>query len=632
MNVRNWFRPPRHVPAIFVAVAVVSATALAWLIWLLLEQDRAVELQLRQERLEQAADRAAAIMQAALTDLDRDINLPAGVTAVRVAGDGIQLEPPNSLLYYPDPVQRQQVGDDLFAPGEQAEFGRNDPISAAEIYSRLVAGADEGVRAGALARLARVRRKLKDFEGAIRTYDQLAEMAGNSVAGLPADLVARAGRASVFQEMQRVADLQREAANLDHDLRRARWRLTKSEFEFYSSEAQTGMGAAAGRMDTDAITRSEAVAWWWQNRDAAEPGIRRLIQVGGAPALIITHATADGVSAVVAGPNYLASLCRAAIMDPALRCTLTDAEGRAVMGETAPARSAVIRTAAEANLPWTLQVSASAQENIGSASPRRRLLFWVAVVLGFVWFTGAAFIVRAITREACVARLQSDFVAAVSHEFRSPLSSLCQLSEMLAADRLATDDVRRQAYGVMSRESERLRRLIEGLLDFQRIEAGAAVYRFESIEITEFLKSIVADFQDRVSADGYTIELRSPDIPAQVKADREALTRAIWNLLDNAVKYSPECRTIWVDLERDDRRVAIGVRDRGLGIPVHEQREIFEKFVRGAESKARRIKGTGVGLAMVRHIVQAHGGEILLVSEPGQGSRFTILFPGGAAS
>ena len=112
-----------------------------------------------------------------------------------------------------------------------------------------------------------------------------------------------------------------------------------------------------------------------------------------------------------------------------------------------------------------------------------------------------------------------------------------------------------------------------------------------------------------------------------VQADREALSRAIWNLLDNAVKYSPDCRTVWVELECDPQRVAIGVRDHGLGIPVHEQREIFEKFVRGADSKARRIKGTGIGLAMVRHIVQAHGGEILLVSQPGEGSRFTVSLP-----
>jgi two-component system phosphate regulon sensor histidine kinase PhoR len=157
------------------------------------------------------------------------------------------------------------------------------------------------------------------------------------------------------------------------------------------------------------------------------------------------------------------------------------------------------------------------------------------------------------------------------------------------------------------------------------------VYCFEPVEITELLKSIVAEYQERVAVEGYTIELHAPEAPIQMRGDPEALSRAIWNLLDNAVKYSPECRTVWVDLERDQNRVAIGVRDRGLGIPVHEQRVIFKKFVRGADCKARRIKGTGIGLAMVRHIVQAHGGEILLVSQPGQGSRFSVLLPAANA-
>jgi signal transduction histidine kinase len=97
--------------------------------------------------------------------------------------------------------------------------------------------------------------------------------------------------------------------------------------------------------------------------------------------------------------------------------------------------------------------------------------------------------------------------------------------------------------------------------------------------------------------------------------------------MDNAVKYSPDCRTVWVDVEHTRQRVSIAVRDRGLGIPLREQREIFDKFVRGADSKTRRIKGTGIGLTMVRHIVEAHGGEVVLASRPGEGSRFTILIP-----
>ncbi|HEY5551441.1 MAG TPA: HAMP domain-containing sensor histidine kinase, partial [Opitutaceae bacterium] len=297
-----------------------------------------------------------------------------------------------------------------------------------------------------------------------------------------------------------------------------------------------------------------------------------------------------------------------------------------------PAGLSEVRTAAETRLPWTIQLFPSAEAAFPVDSPRRSLLLGMAAVLTLVWIAGAAFIVRAIGREARVAQLQSDFVAAVSHEFRSPLSSLCQISEMLSADRLNSEDRRRESYGVLTRESERLRRLVEGLLDFQRFEAGAAVYHFEPVEIGSFLKSIVADFRERVAAIGYTIEMTGAGGEHYVRADREALARAIWNLLDNAVKYSPDCRTVWVDVEHSEHRVTIVVRDRGLGIPRSEQRHIFEKFVRGADSKARRIKGTGIGLAMVRHIVKAHGGEILLASQPGEGSRFAMIFPLSAAS
>ena len=110
-----------------------------------------------------------------------------------------------------------------------------------------------------------------------------------------------------------------------------------------------------------------------------------------------------------------------------------------------------------------------------------------------------------------------------------------------------------------------------------------------------------------------------------MRGDRDALSRAIWNLLDNAVKYSPDCHTVWLDVEQDQDRVSLTVRDQGLGIPADEQRAIFERFVRGAESKARRITGTGVGLAMVQRMAEAHGGEVRLTSQPGQGSSFTMI-------
>jgi signal transduction histidine kinase len=140
---------------------------------------------------------------------------------------------------------------------------------------------------------------------------------------------------------------------------------------------------------------------------------------------------------------------------------------------------------------------------------------------------------------------------------------------------------------------------------------------------------VVAEFQERVAAQGFRVELRLAEDRLLIRADREALGLALGNLLDNAVKYSPECQTVWVEVDRAGEKLSIRVRDRGVGIPPTEQREIFKKFVRGSTSEVATVKGTGIGLAMVDHIVRAHRGEVRLESRPGSGSTFTVLLPAG---
>ena len=618
-----------------------------------MEQDRALEVQRRQERLEQAADRATAVMQGALADLELQINSypartpesPPGVVIVTTGPEGIVVHPDGGLLFYPEqvpgpgpePGQGPESPTASFIEVEQAEFARGDLVVAENLYTALASGTDTAVRATALAGLARVRRKAQHPDAALAAYDELAALSGVRVAGLPPGLVARTGRARVLEATGRTSELRDEATQLDHELRRGRWQLTKSQYHFYSAETlrwlghpEPEMGTGDPESDSEAVALADAVQWlWderpWQDGPSPEPASRRLVQIGGIPVLAIWNASPEGPRTGVGGPSYLASLGREAIPDSDLDWTLSDAEGRVVLGETSQARAAV-RTAAASGLPWSLQVYSATGSTLSPTSPRQGLLVWVLVLLAVVWVTGAYFIVRAISRELAVERLQSDFVAGVSHEFRSPLSALCQIAEMLVSDRLVSDDVRRQSYGVLAREADRLRRLVEGLLDFGRFEAGGAVYHFEPLDIGSLLETLVAEFSARMAATNHTVELNLPAVATYVHGDRDALSRAIWNLLDNAVKYSPNCHTVWLDVDQDQDqdRVSLTVRDHGLGIPVDEQRAIFERFVRGADAKARRIKGTGVGLAMVRRIAEAHGGEIRLTSQPGEGSRFTM--------
>jgi signal transduction histidine kinase len=380
------------------------------------------------------------------------------------------------------------------------------------------------------------------------------------------------------------------------------------------------------------VARAEAVGWLWQELNSPTPAARDSLALLEGPTLVTWRANQTGLDAVVGGPGFLASLCTSAVPS-SLRCALSDPEGRTLIGDRPPARMVATRTAAAAGLPWTLHVFAAPDPIAPQLSPRRRLLMLTFGVVGLVLLAGWYFILRAITREVRVSRLQSDFVAAVSHEFRSPLTSMSHIAEMLAHDRFRNDELRRRSFDVLVRDTDRLRRLVEGLLDFGRFEAGAAALRLETIDVAALVRATVADFQERVTQDGYRIELTGASNAVTARADREALSRAFWNLLDNAVKYSPECRTVWVEMSRHSDQLSIEVQDQGIGIPIAEQREIFDRFVRGGDSKARRISGTGIGLAMVREIVRAHGGEILLTSEPGRGSRFTVVLrtAGGVA-
>jgi signal transduction histidine kinase len=272
-------------------------------------------------------------------------------------------------------------------------------------------------------------------------------------------------------------------------------------------------------------------------------------------------------------------------------------------------------------------VSQDPQAELAQERNRRSLLLLAfALLLTFV-LVGSYLIARAVTRELEVARLQSDFVAAVSHEFRTPLASLRQLSEMLSDGRVPSETRRQEYYEGLCRASERLYRLVESLLNFGRMQAGVLQYRFELLETGSFFRGLVEEFAQEIRESGYQVEItQQSDLPP-LRADREALARALWNLLENAVKYSPESKTVWAKATWENGRVAMSVSDKGLGIAPHEQKKIFNKFFRGASAEIAEAKGTGLGLTMVEHIVAGHGGRVHVDSEPGVGSTFTILLP-----
>jgi two-component system phosphate regulon sensor histidine kinase PhoR len=232
-----------------------------------------------------------------------------------------------------------------------------------------------------------------------------------------------------------------------------------------------------------------------------------------------------------------------------------------------------------------------------------------------------------MTRELAVAELQSDFVSAVSHEFRTPLTALRQFTELLNATD-EPDAVKRQAFHrAQLRATDRLQRLVESLLDFGRMEAGARPYELKTISAHDTVRDVVDEFRRDGLPTGFSLRLTTPPDGACIDADRVAIARALWNLLDNAVKYSGDSRSIQVEVRRREASIVIDVKDFGSGIPSSEQARIFDKFVRGSLGRERGIQGTGLGLAMVRHIATAHHGSVELVSSVGAGSTFSLVVP-----
>jgi signal transduction histidine kinase len=614
------FRTPGSLLPILFGVTLVAVSALGFFGWKLLDQERAVEAQRAHERLEQTADAVAANAReaiAAAIDEAPPGSQPQEGLLLTIAGNAIEAAPPSRLLFRPATPSEPDSLTDPFADVEALEFQQPDPARALDAYRRLADSKTPVIRAGALLRLARVLRKRNQTEDAAQTYRQLARLGAIPVAGAPAELIAR----HALCELNARKD---EALALKHDLAQSRWPLTRGQFEFYWAEASRLSGDPSPA-PSEALAFSEAIARAWPDlqRDAAPRG-QRTVWVDSRPVLLIWR-TAPGVKSLLA--TRPEALLHRAFSGEDFSGAAVDAEGRLVAGHRGGASRAIVRTMAETQLPWTLYVTGAPGPTEAGMAARQRFLILTAAFMSLFLIGGAYFIARAIRRDLEVSRMKSDFISAVSHEFRTPLTSIRQLSEMLAADRVPTEGRRHVYYETLVREAGRLERLVEGLLNFGRMEAGAGPFRFDEVEVSALAARVAGEFESQTAGQGRRIEFAGAQQGCRIHADPEALSVALRNLVDNALKYSPGRPAVWVGWTLERNRVAIQVKDEGLGIPAAEQKTIFGKFIRGTAAARANVKGSGVGLAMVRHIVEAHGGDILLQSEPGRGSTFTMLLP-----
>ncbi len=641
-----------------IAVFAIPFVALVWLGWRLIDQDRALDRQRVQDRLTLAADLAAASLSEWLASLDERLGkvaeappqardamaatlVGADDEAMLVAVTQDQLWTSAPLPFYPAAPDYSDYPDpaaSAFAAAERVELA-GDLERALAIYRADAQHADITRRAGALARLARVASKLNRPDLALDSYDALARLGPRVAAlGRPADLVGTLQRSAVLADAGRRDELHTAARAIDHRLRAGEWRLSRGQYGFYRSRVAEWL---AGAPELD---RAEPIA---DGREAlahlvlaaagtlpslpAGPADRGRDSLAGPlePGLMIWRRTAQGATALVATRASILRTWAPAVdaIEQRQRAQVSLSIGSIRWRGAGRTDDSVRREASETGLPFT--VGAIALDPAGDRAAfieRRWLLAGVLAALSLLVVAGGYVAARGLGRELAAARLRSDFVAAVSHEFRTPVASVRQLSELLEDGRVSDPARRAEYYGLLRRESVRLQRLVENLLDFRRLEAGAVEYRFDRVDAGQLIREIVGEFTEERRA-GHRIHLRMPASLPPVRADSEAIALALWNLLDNASKYSPADTAITVEAESAAGAVEIRVRDEGSGIPVDDQARIFEKFVRGSDVRTGGPKGAGIGLAMVKHIVDAHHGRVGVASRPGAGSTFTIHLP-----
>ena len=259
------------------------------------------------------------------------------------------------------------------------------------------------------------------------------------------------------------------------------------------------------------------------------------------------------------------------------------------------------------------------------------LVGFIDLMLG----AGLVLVYSNVRREMHLSRIKSDFVANVSHELKTPLALIRLFAETLELGRVPSDEKAKQYYRVINKESQRLTQLINNILDFSRIEAGRKEYRFAPTDVARIVSEVVDAYRFQIEQQGFKLEVHVADDVPEVMADKEALGQALLNLVNNAIKYSRDEKYVRLEVRHDGTRVLISVTDRGIGVAKAEQKKIFEKFYRAEDSLVHETKGSGLGLPLVRHIMEAHGGQVEVESAPGKGSTFTLVLPiarnGGAA-
>lgn len=563
--------------------------------------------------------------------------------------------------------------ENIIAGAERNEFQLKDYNRALELYSlALGSSVATDVKADLRMRLARVYIRKGEMVRAIETFDLVAQRFANNrlPGGLPGGLVARLESVKLTHQLGDSTEAKNRLVDLFQKLLNSSWSLSRTQFRFVRSQIETLAAELAKLTIPDGSDSFHLAETFRERADslvirtdyllAVKAGVlsivldstglsterptiyRRLISVNLDKktmlviAIVASNRNDDiAVAGTIINQAELATSVLPDLIDGNElgdnTALMIKSENRStIYGESLPVESRLTVTATfkEGFPPWRIelyQVDPDFFESLISGQQSFYIYALITVMLAMIF--GAIMTTRMMSRELELARMKSDFVSTVSHEFRSPLTSIRQLAEMLGSDRVSSEERRKRYYDVILEQSERLSLLVSNILDLARIDEQRFNLEYEEVDISQLLNTIVVRARKQGGEEGIAIRLNIDDELPPVSVDPDAITHIMTNLIDNAIKYSNESPDVAIGVKADGRELVITVSDKGIGIPKGEIDKVFERFYRVGDEFTRKVKGSGLGLALVRELVQAHSGTIKILSEPKRSSTFTIRLP-----
>lgn len=547
--------------------------------------------------------------------------------------------------------------DDEVRRLEKLEFSEGKPSDALAGYLALRPKMEtERQQALLLKNIATLQHKLKDFKGALASLKELTDRYDHVVdpVGDPLGLLVRPLMARVYLESGNPAESQATLRDLHESLLLGHWALSETSRaerlrEIEQSSAFTGdppLLKSATEMNVRvaqlAVTGRLFLDRQWPPllRLGKEMGWKEtgrlvfLLNPGDSPASLPAAFVVVPVPGISIGRTFLvASLEDRDVnkkMEEALTQTLAGS-GLSGAWDFSPRGGGALRRIVEDTAPPLFIDFAPLSDNDHLQTLLRHRQWAYAGTIGLslvVVLAGLIVLLHAVRRETRTAAAKAEFLANVSHELRTPLASISYIGELLKSGRARTLDEARQLHDMLTEETDRLKNLIEDILEFSKIQSGKRLFSLNPIDLRDAVDQALHRFRGKAAARNFDISFAPSTDPLPIRADVSAVVQSVMNLLDNGTKYSGDSHRLAVTTGRTARDAWVAVQDFGVGIPREEHGKIFERFYRVDPALNRHSEGgVGLGLAMVKEIMDAHGGRVQLESKPGAGSTFFLWFP-----